>query len=287
MKKKSVLLIALACCLTLCGCTGDAAESPEPETLTGRALVFESGSCAILTDQEEVIVMADVSTAGNLFYGLYTGDRIAVTHGPIRETYPAQADIYTLECLGRGSAESIPAGTLDLLESMGWILTAGPFGEPATEPVLVAATEPYSGEIPTAPPGDTMPEAYFHLNGDRIEPLPEPDCVTVSTQHLELMDYDFAPIEIEPEQAAAIVRQINALKLEGYDMEQSTFMWPAGGGYLVRLYYGDQVVTFNFGTDWLISVQYPDDAQPRSFLDKSGNFEALIRLLYQPLLAAP
>lgn len=291
--KKAFFFLTVVCLSLLFGsCAGAPAEpetSTEPQvqagmqSLTGRALVFEGGSCAILTEQNEVIVMADVSTAGGLFDGLHTGDRIAVTHGPIRETYPGQTDVDSLEILEHGSEDAIPTEPLELLESMGWTLAVGPAGEMATEPVLTAVTEPYSGEIPSVPPGDTRPEPYLHLNDDRIEPLEMPDHVTVIAEFREQMGD--TPVPVPSEQIAALVRQINALELEGYDVEQSEFLTPGGGGYLVRLYYGDQVVTFNLGTDWMISVQYPDDPQARWFMDKSGNFDALIQLIY-PVLAA-
>lgn len=286
MKKTFMFLTAACLCLLFGSCTGAPAESEtstEPQmqvgaqSLTGRALVFESGSCAILTEQNEVIVMADVSTAGGLFGGLHTGDRIAVNHGPIRETYPAQTDVDSLEILERGSEDAIPMEPLELLESMGWTLAAGSAGEIATEPVLTAVTEPYSGEVPTIPPGDVMPDSYLHMNGDQIEPLETPDRITVIAEFREQMGD--APIPVPSEQIDALVRQINVLELEGYDVEQSEFLTPGGGGYLVRLYYGDQVVTFNLGTDWMISVQYPDDPQARWFMDRSGDFDALIQLL--------
>ncbi len=119
--------MTLCLCLPLCGCTGETGAAEEK--LTGCALVFEGGSCAILTEESEVIVMADISAEGGLFDGMCTGDQISVTHGPIRETYPAQTDIYTLQILGRGSSEAIPSGSLEQLESMGWILSET-FGEP-------------------------------------------------------------------------------------------------------------------------------------------------------------
>lgn len=291
--KKAFVFLTAACLILLFGsCTGAPVEpetSTEPQvragmqSLTGRALVFESGSCAILTEQNEVIVMADVSTAGGLFGGLHTGDRIAVNRGPVRETYPAQTDVDSLEILERGSEDAIPMEPLELLESMGWTLAAGPAGEIATEPVLTAVTEPYSGEIPSVPPGDTGPEPYLYPNGDRIEPLKTPDRVTVIAEFREQIGD--VPVPVSSDQIPVLVRQINALELEGYDVEQSEFLTPAGGGYLVRLYYGDQVVTFNLGTDWMISVQYPDGPQARWFMDKSGNFDALIQLIY-PVLAA-
>lgn len=292
MKKTFSFLTVVCLSLLLGSCTGTPAEletSTEPQIqvgtqpLTGRALVFESGSCAILTEQNEVIVMADVSTAGGLFGGLHTGDRIAVTHGPIRETYPAQADIDSLKILERGSERDISSGPLELLESMGWILAVGPAGEMATKPALSAVTEPYSGEISSVPPGDTRPEPYLYPNGDRIEPLETPDRITVIAEFREQMGD--TPVPVPSQKIPALVRQINALELEGYDREQSTFTWPAGGGYLVCLYYGDQVVTFNLEMDWMISVQYPDDPQARWFMDKSGNFDALIQLIY-PVLAS-
>lgn len=285
--KKTFVFLAAACLSLLFGsCTGAPAESEtstEPQmqvgaqSLTGRALVFESGSCAILTEQNEVIVMADASTADGLFDGLYTGDRIAVNHGPVRETYPAQADVDSLKILERGSESAIPTEPLELLESMGWTLAAGPAGETAAEPVLTAATEPYSGAVPPIPPGDVMPDSYLHMNGDRIETLETPDRVTVIAEFREQMGD--APIPVPSDQIPVLVRQINVLELEGYDVEQSEFLTPGGGGYLVRLYYGDQVVTFNLGTDWMISVQYPDDPQARWFMDRSGDFDALIQLL--------
>lgn len=286
MKKTFVFLAAACLCLLFGSCTRAPVEpetSTEPQvqagmqSLTGRALVFESGSCAILTEQNEVIVMADASTAGGLFDGLYTGDRIAVNHGLIRETYPAQADVDSLKILERGSESAIPTEPLELLESMGWTLAAGPAGETAAEPVLTAVTEPYSGDGPPIPPGDVMPDSYLHMNGDRIEPLETPDRITVIAEFREQMGD--APIPVPSDQIPVLVRQINVLELEGYDVEQSEFLTPGGGGYLVRLYYGDQVVTFNLGTDWMISVQYPDDPQARWFMDRSGDFDALIQLL--------
>lgn len=292
MKKTFFFLTVVCLSLLLGSCTGAPAEletSTEPQvqagmqSLTGRALVFESGSCAILTEQNEVIVMADVSTASGLFGGLHTGDRIAVNHGPVRETYPAQMDVDSLKILERGSERDISSGPMELLESMGWVLAAGPAGEIATEPVLTAVTEPYSGEFPSVPPGDTRPEPYLYPNGDRIEPLETPDRITVIAEFREQMGD--VPVPVSSDQIPVLVRQINALELKGYDVEQSEFLTPAGGGYLVRLYYGDQVVTFNLGTDWMISVQYPDDPQARWFMDKSGNFDALIQLIY-PVLAA-
>lgn len=291
MKKTFVFLTVVCLSLLFGSCTGAPAESEtstEPQvqagmqSLIGRVLVFESGSCAILTEQNEVIVMADVSTAGGLFGGLHTGDRIAATHGPIRETYPAQADIDSLKILERGSERDISSGPLELLESMGWVLAVGPAGETAAEPVLTAVTEPYGGETPSVPPGDTRPEPYLYPNGDRIEPLETPDRITVIAEFREQMGD--VPVPAPSEWIPALVRQINALELEGYDPAQSRFTWPAGGGYRVRLYYGDQVVTFNLGTDWMISVQYPDDPQARWFMDKSGNFDALIQQLYPILL---
>lgn len=279
MKKAGILLTALCLCLSLYGCTK---QIEGTQTLTGRGLVFESGSCAILTENNEVIVLTDCSADGNLLTCLHTGDRIEITNGPIRETYPAQTDLYALKILERGRADSIPPESLENLKELGWKLAEETTKENVTEQILSAVTEPYSGEIPSIVPGDSMPETYFHRNGDSVEPLENPNRITVISEFREQMGD--TPIPVSDRQVTAIVQQINMLQLEGYDPDQSQFIRPAGGGYLVRLYYGEQVVTFNFGTDWMISARFPDDAQERWFLDKSGNFNALIQRLYPVLL---
>lgn len=276
--KKSVLLTAICLLLALSGCTGKSAEISASDA-SGRCLAFDNGSYALLTEDNAVIVMADASEGGELFRDLRTGDRIQVTHGPVRETYPEQTDVYMLEVLCHDADTALPQEVLYTLTAMGWKLKN-------EKPLLSAVTEPYSGEsvLPVELETETETEPYFHLNSDRIEPLETPDRVTVIAEFREQMGE--TPSTASAEQASAIVRKINALELTGYDLEQSRFPQLAGGGYLVRLYYGDQVVTFNFGTDWSISVQYPDDPQKRWFMDNSGNFDALIELLYPILTEA-
>lgn len=272
MKRSLPFLVAFCLLLSLCACGGNQNRA---EPMQGTALVFENGAHAILTAENEVILLTDSSQAQNLFSDICTGDTIAVIYGPVQETYPAQADAYQLERVGNGTAE-IPEDIAAHLAALGWELADTEETVTAVGPSVSAVTEPYSGEAPSVElPQETEP--YFAWNQGTVSPLVTPDRATVILSLREAMGD--TPREVPRDQLDSLIRQINALDLHGYDFNLSRLMLPAGSDYRVHLYYGEQVVTFAFGTAEFITVQFPEDEKADWFADQSGNFDALLGLM--------
>lgn len=276
MKRILPFLTVFCLLFSLCACGGNQNRA---EPVQGTALVFENGSHAILTAENEVILLTDSSQGQNLFTDICTGDTIAVICGPVQETYPARADAYQLERVGTGTAE-IPEDIAAHLAALGWALADTEETVTASGQSVSAVTEPYSGEAPSVElPQET--ETYFAWNQRTVSPVETPDRATVILSFREQMGD--TPREVPRDQLDSLIRQINALDLHGYDRNLSRLMLPAGGDYLVRLYYGEQVVTFAFGTAEFITVQFPEDEKVDWFADQSGNFDALIDLLLSVL----
>lgn len=275
---KRILPFPVVFCLlfSLCACGGNPNRA---EPVQGTALTFENGTHAILTAENEVILLTDSSQGQNLFTDICTGDTIAVIYGPVQETYPARADAYQLERVRNGTAE-IPEDIAAHLAALGWELADTEETVTASGQTVSAVTEPYSGEAPSVElPQETEP--YFAWNQRTVSPLEMPDRATVIPSFREQMGD--TPREVPRDQLDSLIRQINALDLHGYDRNLSRLMLPAGSDYRVRLYYREQVVTFAFCTGEFITVQFPEDEKADWFADQSGNFDALLGLLWSIL----
>ena len=109
---KRFLLTVLGCVvLVLTACGG------ETGTLTGWYLEAENGARLLICEDGDPLSLSDGSRSGQLFDGLDSGDRIEITCGPIAESWPGQAKVYTCKQLADGTPADLPAETLaDLME---------------------------------------------------------------------------------------------------------------------------------------------------------------------------
>lgn len=61
------------------------------------------------------------SFTGYDFAEFESGDRIKILVDGIRETYPAQATVYAMELIEKGSYDDLDADVMDSLREMGWV----------------------------------------------------------------------------------------------------------------------------------------------------------------------
>lgn len=128
----TVLLAGMVLAFTACGLVEDSQQpdnspanissdddSTKQMNLEGLCLVSEQ-SYLILTDSGEIIVMYNKTGDENIFSELSSGDRISISCGYIRESFPAQTDISRLELIKEGEFKDIPEEKLDTLKEMGW-----------------------------------------------------------------------------------------------------------------------------------------------------------------------
>lgn len=109
---KRFLLTVLVCVVLVLTACGD-----ETGTLTGWYLEADNGARLLICEDGDPLSLSDGSRSGQLFDGLDSGDRIEITCGPIAESWPGQAKVYTCKQLADGTPADLPAETLaDLME---------------------------------------------------------------------------------------------------------------------------------------------------------------------------
>ena len=86
----------------------------------GRVLIADNGAYFLILNDHSPIRMADCSWSGGLFGDLQTGDRIAVIHGSIQESYPGRADVYYIRHLEKGTVEDIYPDVIQTLKELGF-----------------------------------------------------------------------------------------------------------------------------------------------------------------------
>lgn len=86
----------------------------------GRVLIADNGAYFLILNDHSPIRMADRSLSGGLFSNLQTGDRIAVLHGSIQESYPGRADVYYIRFLEKGAADDIFPDVVQILTELGF-----------------------------------------------------------------------------------------------------------------------------------------------------------------------
>ncbi len=95
----------------------------------GRYLELVSHDARFLIDGTSLIALSDGSEQQKLFDALSSGDQIAVVHGAVAESYPAQAEAYHCTRLSRGTDEDIPTEALHALYSLGYFSDGIPFAQ--------------------------------------------------------------------------------------------------------------------------------------------------------------
>ena len=115
MKRLSLLVAAAFVLCLLCGCVANKLDF----WVEGICLVSDNGFVLLIV-KDEPIVLHD-RTDGGLFGGIQTGDRIRVLHDGIAESFPANAGVYRVEHLGKGSLAEVSPQLLNTLRDMGWI----------------------------------------------------------------------------------------------------------------------------------------------------------------------
>ncbi|MGI6264429.1 MAG: hypothetical protein ACOYJY_03065, partial [Acutalibacteraceae bacterium] len=83
---------------------------------TGRAMVTADGK-VLLVDGSTVV---ELTARPDVLPVLSTGDRIAVVHDGVEESYPARTAAYWCVKLGGGSEADLPADVLASLRELGW-----------------------------------------------------------------------------------------------------------------------------------------------------------------------
>lgn len=91
----------------------------------GRYLMTKNGDPMIILEQEGAVELYLNGGDEHMFDSLESGDKITVQLGPIQETYPGQAQIFSLKRTEKGSLKDIDQSTLDYLEERGWIEQSG------------------------------------------------------------------------------------------------------------------------------------------------------------------
>lgn len=138
MKRLGILL----CLLALLASCAAPAEEPERTETEGRFLLASDGRALLVTEDGGPIVLSVQAEGNDPWADFHSGDKIAVTHDGIDETYPAQTRAYDWRLVEAGSPDDVPAETLERLEELGWSF-CGEVHEPAAEPQTVS--DPVSG----------------------------------------------------------------------------------------------------------------------------------------------
>lgn len=136
--KKCVLWVCLLAALAAC-----AAPAEERTETEGRLLLAENGTALLVMEDETAVTLSVQAEGADPWDGFQSGDRVAAVLGPLRETWPAQADVYDWRLLEKGTLEDVPEDVLTGLEDLGWDFGRGEHHEPAAEPQTVAG--PVSG----------------------------------------------------------------------------------------------------------------------------------------------
>lgn len=115
MKKRIVIYILLSFLLVILGgCTTE-----NKSKVVGWYL--KSGESHLIIDENGgPIVMGNASKKEDIFEGFENGDKIEITCGPIRESYPGGTEVYSCKRIQAGDIDNIPKDTLDNLKQMGW-----------------------------------------------------------------------------------------------------------------------------------------------------------------------
>lgn len=141
MKRFFILLCTLLALALLASC----AAPPEEPVLTeteGRFLLSSDGRALLVTEDGGPIVLSVQTEGDGPWADFRNGDKIAVTHDGIDESYPAQTRAYDWKLVEAGSPDDVPEETLASLEELGWSFcrdTHDPVMEPQT------AADPVSG----------------------------------------------------------------------------------------------------------------------------------------------
>lgn len=112
-----MLIILTASILVACNQTQN-----DYVALTGRFLKSDiTDTVYIITDDGAPVELVNKSEDKELFDGLYNGDRIEISCGPVLETYPGRTDVYKCAFIEQGSIKDIPSDVLDGLRKLGRI----------------------------------------------------------------------------------------------------------------------------------------------------------------------
>lgn len=118
MKRLILLMCALA--LVLLAACATPAEDMELSETEGRLLLSANGTAILVTEDSMPMVLSIQADGDAPFDGFHSGDRIAVTHDGIDDSYPAKTGAYGWRLLEEGSLEDVPKETLTALEELGW-----------------------------------------------------------------------------------------------------------------------------------------------------------------------
>lgn len=129
MKSRIIAILLLAVMtVTLVACTDPFAEDlPLQEQVdiataqTGRLVVGKSSYILIEDKQLSPISMSVEGSADEFFSGYETGDKIEVTLSLVAESYPGQAEVYSIKLVEKGSVSDIPTQVMSELREMGWV----------------------------------------------------------------------------------------------------------------------------------------------------------------------
>lgn len=131
-----VLLLAL-----LASCAAPAA-GPALTRTEGRLLLSADGAAVLVTEDGSPIVLSVQVEGAAPWEGFHSGDRVAVDHDGVDDSYPQRTGAYGWELLAAGTLEDVPEETLAALEELGWDFCREAHA-PAAEPQTVA--DPVSG----------------------------------------------------------------------------------------------------------------------------------------------
>lgn len=153
MKHAKLIFAILTLALLLAACGASVRRDGGLTETEGRFVLDVNGAALLVTEDGTPMVLSVQSEGDDPFQGLSTGDRIAVTHDGIDDSYPQQTGAYGWELLEEGTIDDVPEETLTSLEALGW-----DFGrdvhEPAAEPQTVE--DPVSGYC-----GNTVTEVIW------------------------------------------------------------------------------------------------------------------------------
>ena len=127
MKKLLTIIILIICILSMQGCNKSIDDLLEKSNkITGHYLLCKNDIHMIIIadgspNDGSPIQMDNRSGNEALFDGLQTGDKIKITCGPVRESYPGGTDVYKCILIEKGSFQNIPQNVYDSLKELGWV----------------------------------------------------------------------------------------------------------------------------------------------------------------------
>lgn len=97
--------------------------------IEGRYLRDKNGGDMVLAEHNGYVDVEPISVdtynstsyTGYDFSEFESGDRIKILVDMIRETYPAQATVYAMELIEKGSYDDLDADVMDRLGELGWV----------------------------------------------------------------------------------------------------------------------------------------------------------------------